>query len=141
MRKILVVSHSTFSKGLVEACQMVIGDSVELHYVGLLHGDGIEGFRAKFEEVVPNFIDQDKIIVLADLKGGSPHTASVDILDQRGLLDKSIIITGVNLSLLLTLSFVNDFNDMELINHAIDDSRNSIEIFEVENTSELDEEL
>jgi O-antigen chain-terminating methyltransferase len=55
--------------------------------------------------LLDNIKNSDEIVLLADLKGGSPYTSAATLLSEKGMLEKSVIISGLNLPLILTVLF------------------------------------
>lgn len=103
--RILAVSHGVMAEGMVRAVRMVAGNLGFLDYLCLDEACSIEQFKKKLSEKLDGMKDAQQILVLADIQGGSPFTSSVEQLGEKGLLDKSFVIAGMNLPLMLTLAF------------------------------------
>lgn len=138
MRSILLVSHGTLAKGVFEAANMIYGELENVQYLCLDKNTDIESFKVRLNELIEGIKDSKEIIVLADLKGGSPYTATVTLLSEKALLAKSKVISGLNLPLILSVLFIsNDIGQTE-VKDIIDSGREGIEEFEVENNNDED---
>lgn len=140
MKSILVVSHGTMAKGVYKAAKMIYGELTNAQYLCLEENMGVEDFKKNLNELIDSIKDSEQIVVLADLKGGSPYTAAVTLLSEKELLSKSKIITGLNLPMLLSTLFaegtIKDSDVEDIINFA----KEGITKFEIEKNDE-DEEL
>lgn len=138
MRKIFLVSHGTLAKGVFEAANMIYGDLKDVCYLGLEENMGIELFKEKLNELINNSKDCNEIIVLADLKGGSPYTSAVTLLSQKELLNKSKVISGLNLPMLLTTLFMENELSEDDVEELIKAARDGIGKFEIEDEEDSD---
>lgn len=108
MRYLILVSHGTFAPGLHNALGMMAGsDREDIRSTSLLDGMDVDTFRANFAELVQDITPEDEIILTADIIGGSPLTTALDVLTEKGLLDKTLAIGGMNLPLVLTAAFAD----------------------------------
>jgi len=138
LRSILVVSHGSLAKGVCEAANMIYGELENVHYLCLEKDMGIETYKQNLEKLIEKISDSDEIIVLADLRGGSPFTKAVTLLSEKGLLSKSKVITGLNLPMLLSVLFINnDITEIE-VGEIMNSAKEGISLFEVD-TQENDE--
>lgn len=97
--KIVLVSHGSFSKGLYETMEMVLGPQEDLSYVGLYPHQGIDELK---ENIVKEFEKADKdeeILVLTDLFYGSPFNAVVQLMKDWDVYH----LTGINVPLLMEI--------------------------------------
>ncbi|WP_251860071.1 hypothetical protein [Clostridium sp. Marseille-Q2269] len=131
MRELLIVSHGTLAEGIIESGKVILGDAINAKSCCLKMNMGIEDFKREVNEIIRSFKLADEIVILADLKGGSPYTATLAALDENGLLSKSVIITGVNLPLLINVSLKEDTITEEDIESLISESRKAIDRFEI----------
>lgn len=141
MKKLLIVSHGSLAKGLVSSLKVILGDSVDVNFCCLEEGMGIEKFRELLEPIIDNISEANQIIVLADLMGGSPYNATLDILRNKEILDKSIVISGVNLPLALNLLLAEGEISKEEVENISSYAKDSINIFEVDLGSDLEEDI
>ena len=143
MKYVLLVSHGVFAKGLHSVLDMMAGkDRNDVLSTSLIDGMSVETFSGKVEEVVKDITDQDEIIILADLVGGSPLTTTLNVLDQKGLLKNVTAFGGANLSLALNAVLLKDtLSKDELKKAIIDEAKNSIEELELNKSNEEDDDI
>ena len=119
MKHVILVSHGTFAPGLHNALNMLAGaKKEELKSTSLLDGMGIDIFEDNFITLVKDIKETDKIILLADIIGGSPMTAALNILTEKGLIKNTVAFGGMNLSMGLTAA-LEDGDDTEALKQAI----------------------
>ena len=78
--------------------------------------------------------------MFADLIGGSPLTTTADVLASEGLLDRTRMIGGMNLPLVLSATLTKDTMDTgEMIDMLIPESREMLQEFTVEASESEDD--
>ena len=141
MKHIILVSHGQFAIGLKSAIGVVMGMADEITALGLEEGMDIKTFREKFLEILNQIPKEDEIILLCDIIGGSPFTSSAELLRQEGFLERSLILTGMNMPVLVQLLLQKDDSALEQLKSEVKAiSAGTIQIFEEESEDE-DEEL
>lgn len=133
MRNIVLVSHGTLAEGVYRAAKMIYGDLKNVDYLCLEENMDIESFRQKLSILLDNIKNSDEIVLLADLKGGSPYTSAATLLSEKGMLEKSVIISGLNLPLILTVLFEKNKLEEKALSRVINEARTGIMKFELEN--------
>jgi mannose/fructose/sorbose-specific phosphotransferase system IIA component len=136
VKKVLLISHGTMAQGLFQAGQMIYGDLKEVDYLCLEANMGIETFKQKLAERIDEIKDASQIIILADLKGGSPYTAAVTLLGEKGLLPKCEVISGLNLPMLLAVLFTENEMGPAEVAEVISSATEGIGRFEVQAENE-----
>lgn len=131
MRSILIVSHGTMAKGIFESASMIFGELNNVHYICLENGMGIEKFSFLLNKLLDKISGSNEIVVLADLKGGSPYNTTVSLLSEKVLLDKSVVFSGMNLPMLLSILFMKEQLNTERKIEIINSSKDGIESFEI----------
>lgn len=125
--------------GIYEAYRMIAGENVEVQYICLSDGKDIEEFKVELA-AMKDWIDQcEELFVLSDIMGGSPYITTIQYLQDNDFIQKSTIIAGMNLPLLLSIGLGSELNDKSKILDVIDESRNSIQLFEYCDECEDDE--
>lgn len=138
---LILVSHGQFASGLKSAIGVVMGMADEITALGLEEGMDIKTFREKFLEILNQIPKEDEIILLCDIIGGSPFTSSAELLRQEGFLERSLILTGMNMPVLVQLLLQKDDSALEQLKSEVKAiSAGTIQIFEEESEDE-DEEL
>ncbi len=111
--KIIVISHGSFSKGSVDALDMITGMGKDVTYIEMR--ENIE----EFEKEVMNVSENKECIFLADLVGGHPfNTATKNILTNK--TTKQIVIGGYNLAILIEVVMSTLNNDIEQVKEIIE---------------------
>ena len=140
MKYVVLVSHGTFAPGLHSVLKMLGGgDREDVLSASMEDGMGADIFAQRFEKVISSIKKEDEIILLADIIGGSPLTNALDILSQKGMLEKTIAFGGMNLPMALTAAMMKDALDMEgLESSLIQESQNAIQKmqFNIEDSEE-----
>lgn len=100
MTGIILASHGGLAEGVKQSAGMVFGPQEDLVAVTLLPEDGPDKFREKLLAAVDSLSNQNEVIFLVDLLGGTPFNQSSAILN--GHEDKWAIVTGLSLPMLIT---------------------------------------
>lgn len=129
MRYVVLVSHGTFAPGLHSVLKMLGGgDRNDVLSASMEDGMGADAFVERFEKTIEPVREGDEIILLADIIGGSPLTNALDVLSQRGLLEKTAAFGGMNLPMALTAAMMKDAMDLERLEASlIQESQNGIQ--------------
>ncbi len=96
---ILVATHGDFSKGLLNAVELVYGKQEQVETIGLYHGDGVEEFEEHMKELLAKLDTGDGVLALADMVAGTPGNTIMRLLPQYENLRA---IAGVNMPMLIT---------------------------------------
>lgn len=99
MTHIIVATHGKFSQELVNSAAMVYGEDENTHVVTFLPGEGGEHLVAKYNAIIATLAENEPVLFLVDLFGGSPYNAASRVAAQRG--ENTDIVTGVSLPMLL----------------------------------------
>ena len=102
--KVIAVSHGSFSKGLVESVQMLVGEQEDLTAYGLYPENTVESLTEELERELKAVPEGEEILFLTDLFHGSPFNAVVSLMRDY----KFHHITGVNLPLAITILLERD---------------------------------
>ncbi len=129
MKYVVLVSHGTFAPGLHSVLKMLGGgDREDVLSASMEDGMGADVFTERFERTIEVIKEDDEIILLADIIGGSPLTNALDVLSQRGLLGQTRAFGGMNLPMALTASMMKDMMDMDsLAANLLLESKNAIQ--------------
>ena len=128
MRYVVLVSHGTFAPGLHSVLKIGGGDREDVLSASMEDGMGADAFVERFGQTIAGIKDTDEIILLADIIGGSPLTNALDVLSQKGLLEKTMAFGGMNLPMALTAAMMKDAMDLESLKVSlIQESQNAIQ--------------
>lgn len=97
--KVIAVSHGSFSKGLVESVQMLVGEQEDLTAYGLYPEQTVQTLTEQLEEELKKTPEGEEVLFLTDLFHGSPFNAVVSLMRDY----KFHHITGINLPLAITI--------------------------------------
>ncbi len=134
MKYILLVSHGMMAPGLHNALGMLAGeDREDILSTSLKNGMGADEFAENVRKCVSVVKEDDELLVFADLIGGSPLTATADVLASEGLLDRTTMVGGMNLPLVLSAAVTKDtMETREMIDMLIPESREMLQEFTIE---------
>lgn len=141
MKYVVLVSHGTFAPGLQSVLSMLAGGKREdVLSIGLIDGMDADEFAQKFREMIRPFGEDDQVILLGDLIGGSPLTNAVNELSESGLLKNTIVFGGMNLGMALTAVMMKDDMETEMLKeNLVLEAKNAIKEFEIKENEEEDD--
>lgn len=96
---IILASHGEFANGIFQSGSMIFGEQVDVKPCTLMPSEGPEDVRKKMEDAIASFENQEEVLFLVDLWGGTPFNQASALLD--GHEDKWAIVTGLNLPMLI----------------------------------------
>jgi PTS system N-acetylgalactosamine-specific IIA component len=99
-----------------------------------------ENFRALVAPISP---ETDEVILLCDILGGSPMTKSLEVLSEKNLLDKAIVLTGMNMPMAMTAVIMKDaMDDKEALTAAIiSEAQNAVSEFKAVADDAADDDI
>lgn len=141
VKYILLVSHGTMAPGVHNALSMLAGENREdILSTSLKNGMGSDEFAENVRKCISVVKEEDELLVFADLIGGSPLTTTADVLATEGLLERTTMIGGMNLPLVLSAAVTKDTMETEeLVEMLIPESREMLQKFTVEAEETEDE--
>ncbi|HBA67767.1 MAG TPA: PTS fructose transporter subunit IIA [Lachnospiraceae bacterium] len=133
MKYVVLVSHGMFAPGLHSALDMLAGESREdILSVSLENGMSSEVYAENLRKRLEAVTEEDEILLLGDLVGGSPLTTATNIIAERGLLKNTVVIGGMSLPLALSAVLSKDSMGLrELADMLIPESREELKEFQV----------
>ena len=111
----LLVSHGEFAPGLHTAVKMIAGDNPHVMSTSLKDGMGADELAANVAKLLDVLAPEDKLVVLADLMGGSPLTTTMNVVAEKGLLANTRAFAGMSLPMALTVVLSGDGLDMDTL--------------------------
>ena len=141
MKYIVLVSHGMFAPGLHDALGMLAGENREdILSTSLKNGMGADEFAENVRKLISVVKEDDEILLFADLLGGSPLTVSANVIAEEGLLDRTTLISGMNLPLVLSAAVMKDDMDIdELKAELIPEGQDAITEFTIQATEDEDD--
>lgn len=140
----LLVSHGEFAPGLHTAVKMIAGDNpnVIVMSTGLKDGMGADELAVNVAKLVEKITPEDKLVVLADLMGGSPLTTTMNVIAEKGLLNNTWAFAGMSLPMALTVVLSGEALDMETLGDTImEEAKAGVQEFVVAVEDDEDEDL
>ncbi len=120
MKYLVLVSHGEFAKGLKTSLAMFAPDKAEQTIaVGLENGKSADEFGETFREALSVVTAEDSIVVLADIVGGSPLTTALNVLQEKGMYEGTVVLGGMNLPMALTTAVMKDVLDGDDLAQAV----------------------
>lgn len=142
MKYLLLVSHGGFAQGLKTSLAMFAEDKVsQVIAVGLENGKSVDDFAETFRQALSNLKDEDSVVVLADIVGGSPLTTACNVLSELGKLNTAVVLGGLNLTMALTGLVMKDMLEgKELAQAILSEASAALQEFDVVASDEEDED-
>lgn len=117
MKYLMMVSHGKLADGLHDALGMLAGSGRnDIRSTGLENGMSTEVYEQNVRAMLADVGEEDEVLLLGDLIGGSPLTTAVKVVSELGLLSRTVIIGGMNLPVALNAALSKD--DTEFYNLA-----------------------
>ena len=109
MKYLILVSHGGLAEGLKSSLSMFASDKVDdVIAIGLKDGESLADFSVEVKNVIASLDENDSVLVLADIVGGSPLTTVATVLEEFGKLENATILGGMNLTMALTAVVMKD---------------------------------
>lgn len=102
MKRIIIITHATYAKGIYEAAKFIIGGVENVYIINSFTES--EFPEKEFVSLLERFENNDKVVVLTDLKGGSVNQFVSKHMKER----KFHLITGVNLGTVIEIMVKNE---------------------------------
>ena len=96
---IILASHGEFAKGILQSGSMIFGEQENVKAVTLMPSEGPDDIRAKMKEAIASFDNQDEVLFLVDLWGGTPFNQADSLVEEHK--DKWAIVAGMNLPMVI----------------------------------------
>lgn len=96
---IIIASHGEFATGILQSGSMIFGEQENVKAVTLMPSEGPDDIRAKMKEAIATFDNQDEVLFLVDLWGGTPFNQANSLIEEHK--DKWAIVSGMNLPMVI----------------------------------------
>ena len=96
---IILASHGEFANGILQSGSMIFGEQQNVAAVTLMPSEGPDDVRAKMEAAIATFENQDEVLFLVDLWGGTPFNQANSLFEEHK--DKWAIVAGMNLPMVI----------------------------------------
>lgn len=126
MLRIIITSHGKFCEEIKKTVEMFSGKIDNCFTLPLVEGQSIEDFEFEMDEIVKKFDANDDLVILTDLRGGTPYNMGIKTLFGR---DKTWVISGMNVPMILSIAMRDENENIEeLISYSLDRSIEGIEV-------------
>lgn len=96
--KLIVSAHGMLAKEVVNSAGMVFGAIDDLDIVTFVPGENAETLKARYKELIDGYKEDEEILFLVYLFGGSPYNAAFETVIGQDRMD---VITGLSLPMLI----------------------------------------
>ncbi len=96
---IILASHGEFAKGILQSGAMIFGEQENVQAVTLMPSEGPDDVKAKMKDAIASFDNQDEVLFLVDLWGGTPFNQANSLFEEHK--DKWAIVAGMNLPMVI----------------------------------------
>lgn len=123
MANIILFSHGQLATGLADSCKLIIGEN-HFKVLNILLDQNIQEIKNNLDVMIQSFDDNQPVIVVTDIPGGSTTQTAIQRISDNKLL---YVVTGMNLGLVMSLSFLSlsqdDEDNKNKIRDAIEESQ------------------
>lgn len=125
---IIIASHGEFANGILQSGEMIFGEQKDCVACTLMPSEGPEDIKAKMEAAIASFENQDEVLFLVDIWGGTPFNQANSLIS--GHENKWAIITGVNLPMLIETYDARMSMDKahEIAAHVLAEARDGVKV-------------
>ena len=143
MKYVVLVSHGTMAPGLHNALAMLAGEGREdILSTSLENGMSSTTYSDNVRKCIAGITENDEILLFGDLVGGSPLTTATNVIAEKSLLDKTVVIGGMNLPLALSAVLMKDtMETAELVQMLIPEAREELKEFQVSNNADSEDDI
>ncbi|RDW16180.1 mannose/fructose/sorbose PTS transporter subunit IIA [Oceanobacillus chungangensis] len=96
---IILASHGDFANGILQSGEMIFGKQENVRAVILMPSEGPNDIKGKMKEAIASFDNQDEVLFLVDLWGGTPFNQANGLYEEHK--NKWAIVAGLNLPMLI----------------------------------------
>lgn len=96
---IILASHGEFASGILQSGSMIFGEQENVAAVTLMPSEGPEDIKKKMQDAIASFDNQDEVLFLVDLWGGTPFNQASSLLEEHK--EKWAIVAGMSLPMVI----------------------------------------
>ena len=96
---VILASHGGFADGIHQSAEMIFGPQENFKSCILKPVEGPEDVKKKMQEAVASLDNQDEVLFLVDLWGGTPFNQASSLVKEHE--DKWTIVAGMNLPMVI----------------------------------------
>ena len=125
---IILASHGEFAEGILQSGAMIFGEQENVKAVTLMPSEGPDDVKAKMQEAIASFDNQDEVLFLVDLWGGTPFNQANSLLEDHQ--DKWAIVAGMNLPMVIE-AYASRFSmesAQEIATHILETAKDGVKV-------------
>lgn len=135
--QLILMSHGFMALEMLNSAKMIVGDVSEANVLSMAEADGLAGTTQKLEAILNKWDKNQEIIILTDLRGGTPcNVAMMKMQDYSNLK----VLSGLNLGMLIEALMSPLVDVRELENYLLEIGRESVSKIELPEMDADDEE-
>lgn len=100
--KIILMSHGNMAEETLRSAEMIAGPIDRLDVVSMKENDGLSGTMEKLEKILQDVAIEEEILVIADLKGGTPCNVAMMKMNDYPRMS---VVSGLNLAMVIEAHF------------------------------------
>lgn len=120
---LILISHGKMASQVLKSAEMIVGKIENAYIVEMSSEDGSTDFSEKLKKTISKIDENDSIIVMADLFGGTPCNIAIMQLKDRSNVS---IISGYNLGMVLEYAMANKNELTTIKDQVFEAGKNSI---------------
>lgn len=122
MQRLVLASHGYLAEGMKNSAQIIVGKSAKIYTICAYAKEGIT-LESQINELFDSFPEDDEMIVVTDIFGGSVNNEFMQRLQNR----RFWLVSGMNLPLVIQLAMAEDGGCIsESIKEALETGREMI---------------
>ena len=97
MTGLIIATHGDLAASALEAAELLVGEQEQVETIGFRPGDSLELLLERFTQAIKRLEECEEILVLTDIKGGSPCNAATVMKAKK---PKLRVVAGLSIPLL-----------------------------------------
>lgn len=97
MTGLIIATHGDLAASALEAAELLVGEQEQVETIGFRPGDSLELLLERFTQAIKQLEECEEILVLTDIKGGSPCNAATVMKVKN---PKLRVVAGLSIPLL-----------------------------------------
>lgn len=134
---LIVTSHGKMAEETLNSAKMIVGEMENVYVVSMSDDDGLTGTSDKFDAILTQLPSDSQLVVLADLKGGTPCNVA---MMKASLYPAMEVVSGLNLGMLIEGLFSQSETAAELANYLQNVGKDAIDHLEKIQSADDEEE-
>ena len=97
MTGLIIATHGDLAASALEAAELLVGEQEQVETIGFRPGDSLELLLERFTQAIKRLEECEEILVLTNIKGGSPCNAATVMKAKN---PKLRVVAGLSIPLL-----------------------------------------